>query len=331
MEYLKIHWNRSEMQDVRDMAETNASFYRNILQRKTNYTNIIKEELLNILYGKIPRNFIINIKNGIGSPTGVFKSSMGLQLAMELDPTFNINERVAFTPNQLNDLIRNNAGRKQVFVLDERIHDLKVSADMRLANIAESCRERQLCIIMIGVSEKFLNISHYHFERFGESNDSYLPNKTVYYVVKKVSEGRKVYRGYITHNITPLSDPTWQTTWEQYMQLKAAHQEMVIQQKVSAFDFETKARELTDSDEFVAECVSSEGTPVKGKIKNFIYKHFPDITNEERKMIYVELTDTLDKYIDTSSEIRELKARDEIDDGEVVDFDEIVSSSAGAK
>jgi len=301
-DFLPIYFTTTEKQDLKDLAEAFPSFYRNVLQLKINLTPTIKEELKNILYGKIPRNFIINIKNMIGSPTGVFKSTFGLQaFAMELDPTFNVAERVAFTPNQLNDLIKKYAIRKQIFVLDERVHDLKVSAELRLANIAESCRERQICLVLIGVTEKFLNISHYHFERFGESSDEFLPRKTVYFLVKKITDTRKIYRGYVKHIVTPLTDESWNKVWGDYMKLKSEHQEKVIQQQITGFDFEKSAMNLFAKykDEiFKGGYINSSGNISSSMLRNLIYKEMPDVTNEERKMVLIEITNNCGKYLD---------------------------------
>lgn len=298
--YLPIHFTSTEKQDVKDLADANPSFYQNVLKNKINLTETIEEELRNIMYGKIPRNFIINIKNCVGSPTGVFKSSFGLQFfCLKLDPTFVVKDRVAFTANQLNDLIKKNADRKQIFVLDERVHDLKQSAEVRLANIAESCRERQICLVLVGVAEKFLNISHYHFERFGESSDEFLPDKTVYFLVKKITETKKIYRGYIKHNITPLNDKLWNHTWGEYMRLKSEHQEKVIQQQLTGFDFEHKAKELMEKHkEFISgNCITKSGNLDKSLIRNLIYKEMPDVTNDERKMVFIEITCNQDKYL----------------------------------
>jgi hypothetical protein len=294
---LPIAFTKSEMQDVKDLASTNTSFMNNVIKKRIDYTAILKDELLNILYGKIPRNFIINIKSCIGSPTGVFKSSLGLQFAIELDPTFNVFERVAFTPNQLNDLIKKHAKRRQIFVLDEQVRDLKMSAETRLANIAESCRERQICIIMVGVAERFMTISHYHLERFGESDDDHLPKKTVYYILKKIVESKRVYRGYIHHDITPLTDVSWRTIWDDYMQLKSDHQDAAIKQEITGFNFEKKAKELASEKEFVEGCFNEDGKLLKGKLRNFIYKKLPDVTNEERRMVFYELSEDLEKYV----------------------------------
>ena len=72
------------------------------------WTDIVLKDLFNRMYGKIPRNFLVNISGLIGTPSGIFKSSMGLQIALKLDPTFDLKKRVAFSVNKLLDKLNKN-------------------------------------------------------------------------------------------------------------------------------------------------------------------------------------------------------------------------------
>ena len=283
-----------------ELASANPSFYR-VIRMKLDITNIIKQELRDILYGKIPRNFVINIKGGlIGRQTGVFKSAFGCQLALELDPTFNVKERVGLTYEMLLQKIRKYAKRKQIFLLDERVRDFKMSAELRLANIIESCRERQLCFILCGVPELHFTFSDYHFERLGESSDDYMNKvvtingekiltgqKTVAFLVKKITESKKNYRGYIKHNITSLEDKKWRKFWAEYMLLKREHQQKAVVSELTAFDFKKEAQALMNSKEF-NDCFK-EDKLIRGVLRNLIYSKYPDNTKEEREMIYWEI------------------------------------------
>ena len=118
--------NLTEKHDMIDLAKTNQSFY-DVWKQKLDITEYLFSELREIMYGRIPRNFVINIKGNIGRQTGIFKSSMGCQIALDLDPTFNVEERVGFTPNQLLDKIKMYAKTKQIYLLDERVRDFKMS------------------------------------------------------------------------------------------------------------------------------------------------------------------------------------------------------------
>jgi hypothetical protein len=298
--FLPMKPTQTEQQDLIDLAKTNKSFYE-VWKYKIDWTTVLMQELNNILYGRIKRNFTLNIKGLVGRQTGVFKSSFGCQLALTLDPTFNIKERVAFTPNQLLDKIKQYATQRQIFLMDERVHDFKVSAEQRLQNIVESCRERQLCFIMCGVPEQHFTFSDYHLERMGESGDEYLTKtarvlgediptgqKTIYYLVKKITETKRVYRGYIKWNVMPLEDESWRKFWEEYMVMKRAHQEQAVQQSLTGFNFRQEADRVIHDNRFQS-CFDEHGRLVKAKVKNLIYELYPDNTAQERQMIQTEV------------------------------------------
>ena len=303
--YLPITLNQTELSDVNEMAEQNDSFYENIVRRRINYTQTILDELNNVLNGKIPRNFVINIKGCIGRQTGIMKSSFGLHLAHHLDPDFNLKERCAFTPNELNDKLREFGNKKQIFMLDEKVRDFKISAEQRLATIIETNRKNQLCFILIGVTEKTYSFSDYWFERFGESDDKYLPKKSINFMVKKTTENKNYYRGFIKWNLTPLqqyirkkkiqglnsfssnnnlSIENWSKIWSEYEELKDVFQKQAREQMLTGFNFQKEAERLMKDDNF-KKCFK-EGLIIKSQVKNFVYLNYPDITNDERKMIY---------------------------------------------
>ena len=297
---LPIQLTPTEQDDVIELCRANPTFHQYIYRAKRDYTNEFMRELRDVVYGKIPRNFVLNIKAGIGRQRGVFKSSFGNQLAITLDPQFNVKERVAFTTYDLNEKIKKYAGEKQIFLLDEQVRDLKYASEQRLANIIDACRERQLCFIMIGVQEAITTISDYQLERLGESEDKYLPEKTVAFCLKKKLGTSPQYRGFIKWELTPLtgnklgSNATltpkiWAKFWEEYMLLKRHHQQKAIDQQLTSFNFKDASIKLRKLKDFEA-CTNPNGILNKQKLKNLIYIKFPDVTNEERKMIYGELT-----------------------------------------
>ena len=83
------------------------STFRNCFER--DFTKEVLEDLRYRLFGRIPRNWLINISGLVGVPTGIFKSSMGLQICLSLNPMFNLREHVAFSVNELLDKIKNNS------------------------------------------------------------------------------------------------------------------------------------------------------------------------------------------------------------------------------
>lgn len=299
-EFLPLKANDSEQRDLIDLARSNRSFY-DVWKYKIDLTTNIFQELYDILYGKIPRNFVINIKGNIGRQTGIFKSSLGVQLALKLDPTFNFAERVAFTPNELISKVQQYAKRKQIFLMDEKVRDFKVSAEQRLANIIDSCREKQLCFILCGVPEQHLTFSDYHFERMGESDDTYLDKKvlinneevntgrkTVYYLVKKITESKKVYRGYLKWNITSLENPEWAKFWGEYMVFKRLHQDKAVQASLTGFSFRREAQKIQEDPKF-QNAFDEHGRMIRAKVKSLVYELYPDNTREERELIITQL------------------------------------------
>jgi len=299
-EFLPLKANDSEQRDLIDLARSNRSFY-DVWKYKIDLTATIFQELYDILYGKVRRNFVINIKGNIGRQTGIFKSSLGIQLALKLDPTFNFAERVAFTPNELISKVQQYAKRKQIFLMDERVRDFKISGEQRLANIIESCRQKQLCFILIGVPEQQMTFSDYHFERMGESDDKYLDKKviingeeentgrkTVYFLVKKITESKKVYRGYLKWNIVSLENPEWQKFWSEYSVYKAIHQDKAVQASLTGFNFRQEAEKLKQDARF-QNCYDESGRLIRAKLKSLVYEMFPDNVAQERDMIYTEI------------------------------------------
>jgi len=93
----------AEKRQIQEMMLNHKTFYA-VFQ--DDWTNNVLDDLRNRLYGRIPRNFLLNITGLIGTPTGIFKSSMGLQIALILDPLFNVEQRIGFSINGLLDKIQ---------------------------------------------------------------------------------------------------------------------------------------------------------------------------------------------------------------------------------
>lgn len=99
---MRVHRTKAEVEQIKKYLSENSTFYKCYT---TDFTEEVIEDLRYKLYGRIPRNFLINISGLIGSATGIFKSTMGLQIALRLDPFFNLKQRVAFSINNLLDKI----------------------------------------------------------------------------------------------------------------------------------------------------------------------------------------------------------------------------------
>ena len=288
--FLPPSFSETELKDIQDFCSISESFKKNIIQKKTNSTNIIDGEVKNILTGAFPRNFVMNITGLIGRQTGILKSALGIQKAIEYSEKYNlkfdINKHLAFTPTDLSEQVKE-YGRNErdiMWVLDERTRTLKHATVNILQNIIESCREKRFCFVLIGVDETQFTISDYRLERLGESDDKYLPNKTVYYVVSKNLDGRRLYRGFYRYNIIPLTDKKWSNFWNNYyMPRKVEYEEKAIIHSLTGIDLGKNASQVIDHPKF-DDCF------IKGKLNNrylktIVYEIFQDRTQEERDLI----------------------------------------------
>lgn len=287
----KLKWEHTpaERDDLIDLAMNYPSVKQAI---KNDLTMEFLHDLMYRLYGKIPRNWVVNIQGLVGTPTGIFKTALGLNIARATDPSFNINtiaQRVAFTPHQLIRLVGEYGTRKQVFVVDEHIHDLKFSAEYQLQNIVEQCREQQLCFVFCGVPKDTYTFSTYVLERCDESSDSYLPKKRVRYLLRKPDSDR--FRGVVIWDIPPLQiDKEWTALWEKYMELKREHQEKVKKGQISGYDFKSASKYFIDNiDSYMTYTASGMQKVNRGLLEMDIYSRYPDLTNQERRFIYTSI------------------------------------------
>lgn len=270
---------------------------------KKDWTQIMNDDLNYRLNGAIPRNWVLNIRGLIGTPTGIFKSSMGMCIARALDPTFTIKERVAFTPAELNKKIKQYADRHQVFFMDEQVHDLKESQMLKLQNIVESNREQQMCFVFCGVPKQYKTFSTFSLERFDETPDELLPKKSVRYMVRNPETDE--FRGFIQYEIPVLKDPQgnltdWGKFWEEYMVRKTEHQNRVRFESITSFDYEHYAKEFMEENDFAQFLkVTSKGDTRLDMtlIGMSIRKKYADFTQQEKQDIIKFVSILIEKKI----------------------------------
>lgn len=331
----------AETEQIKQLIMSDKTFHKVFAN---DWTDNVMEDLRNRLFGKIPRNFVMNITGLIGTPTGIFKSAMGLQLAFALDPTFTLKRRVAFSVNEMLDKIRNYSEyrlcnrcffnfqksylgtyetandiknqkcdncdamaninvlfTKMVFFLDEQTKTLKTGGLIRLMNIIDTARQRQICFITCGVEGYDLSFTTYNLKRVQESSDDFLPAKKVRYAV--YDENRHIYYGYFSWDITPLSDPMWKKIWKEYSVMKTNFQRVALAQQTQSMNFEEYAQEIIDSDEFL-KCfkILKDGRKIfqSSLARNLIYQRFSDLTRDEREMILSQIK--MDLYADTDDD-----------------------------
>jgi len=270
---------------------------------KNDWTQIMKDDLNYRLNGQIPRNWVVNIRGLIGTPTGIFKSALGMCWARMLDPTFNIAERVAFTPAELNKKVKQYSDRKQVFFMDEQVHDLKESQMLKLQNIVESCREQQMCFIFCGVPKQYKTFCTYLLERFDETEDDYLPQKRVRYMVRNPETDE--FRGFIKYDIPVLNDEQgkltdWGVFWEEYMVKKTEHQNRVKFESITSFDYEHYAKDFLDEygHEHLLKVTSKGDTRIDMTLLGMaVRKKYADFTNQEKGDIIKYISVLIEKKI----------------------------------
>lgn len=296
IEYLPQKFLVSEKHEIHSMAKMNSSFAENIIgQNRKDYTKVFMDEMDGIINAPFSKNFVINIMGGIGRQMGIFKSSLGLQLALKFYPDFDVEKQLALTYSDLNLLVKSNAKRDMLFILDEQVRDLKHSQIMMLCNTIESCREKGLSFILIGVPEVMRTVSDWQLSRLGESSDEYLPKKTVYYSLGKKIDNRKFYMGLFKWNITPLDNEKWKKLWEKYMKKKTIHQDKVIDGKVTGFPVAKYAKLILEKEGVSDKLITERGNIKKPVLKLVINEEFPDITNKERQFIYTYILEAFEE------------------------------------
>lgn len=285
----KMGWFHTPIEKamIEDLYRREPSFKRALSR---DWTKTVWDELNFRFNGKIPRNFVLNIRGLVGTPTGIFKSAMGLCIAKAIDPTFNIQERVAFTSNELNIKVKQHAKRKQVFFKDEEVHDLKESQMIKLQNIVEGCREEQMCFIMCGVPKEYRTFSTFILERLDETHDDYLPRKKVRYLIRDPESD--TFLGHFIMEIPPLvekdgSQSAWGAFWAEYMLLKKAYQDRVRFESVTDFNYEHYAKELLEGgyEQFVSVTKKGMQRVDMGLLGMEVRRKYADFTQQEKQDI----------------------------------------------
>ncbi len=299
---------------------------------RQDWTENVINDLKERLFGAIPRNFALNISGLIGTPTGIFKSSMGLQLALSLDSNFSLERNVGFSVNDLLDKIQkytefvfcytclqlfkqNYKGefeiiitspqkcqdcgqtadstallKRQIYFLDEQTKSLKFGGLVRLQNIIDTNRQRQLCFITCGVKAYNMSFMTYELKRIQESNDDLLPMKRVMYAV--YDPERDYYYGKFVWDITPLTNTKWNSVWSEYSKMKTKFQRTAVQQQIQAMDYGGYAELIMNNERF-SQCFKElrDGRQIlqSSLVKNLIIKQFPDMTEGERNTILAEI------------------------------------------
>jgi len=290
-----------EREQVEELIRRNPSILRALGKDKT---SVLLDNLKNRFNGVYPRNFVLNIRGLVGSPSGVFKSALGLYIARLIDPSFNVSERLAMSPSDLNDKIRKFADKKQVFFLDEQPHDLKFSERLKLFNTIESCRENQICFITCGIPKEWGSFSNFTLERFCQTPDELQLNDPPVVRVKYLlsDPSNDLFYGFVNFGIPPLKVggvlTDWGVFWREYSELKQDWQDRVKGGLSTAKDYDSRLEEffkVYSMDDYVKVSKSGGLGVNKGKLKLDIKRFFPDDTNDDREILKFGAVELIEK------------------------------------
>lgn len=301
-----------EKEDIRYLWSHNKSA-KSCYKKSKDWTAKVDKELRTRLNGQIPRNWVVNIRGLIGTPSGIFKSALGLNLARNHDHLFKLSERLAFSPEELNIKIQEHAWDchegedkpyPKIFFLDEQLGELKVSQMMMLQNTIESCREIQMCVIACGIPKRFVTFSTFLLERFDETDDSYLPDKTVRYLVRSNPEIDNFAGFYVAEipNLTKDNILTeWGVFWEEYMTLKREHQKRVVtENSVGGFNANHYAVQFLKKhslDTLTKEKKDGSMRVNKGRVGMLVRKEMAQFTIQEKKDVETIIIDQIEEII----------------------------------
>jgi len=103
---------------------------------------------------------------------------------------------------------------------------------------------------------------------------------------------RDLFYGYFKWNITPLSDPRWKSFWDEYSKMKTEFQRIAISGQTTQMNFEEYAEQVMNDENF-EKCFkeTKDGRQIfqSSLAKNLIFKHFPDMTENEKSMILSQI------------------------------------------
>lgn len=284
---MKVHRTPAEREQIIQLLQNHPTFYKAL---KHDWTKNVMEDLRYKLYGKIPRNFLINISGLISNPTGIFKSTMGLQIALSLDPNFDLHKRVAFSINELLRKVQDTSeyilceSCYSSFSEDEIPHELY---DSGVSKVCDNCGsvarytalltkliyflDEQTKSLRTGGLTRLKNLVDTcrqrqicfitcGVEQYGVNFTTYqlkrLQESSDMYLPRKTvryavyDDVRDLYYGYFQWDIIPLTDPRWKSIWDEYSKMKTDFQRRVMAQQTSSATFEQNAEEVMRHDDF---------------------------------------------------------------------------------
>lgn len=253
---------------------------------RNDLTKQIMENLHKRMFSKHKTDHFIIVIRGCESitSTGVGKSSLGMEIGMMFDKTFNLN-KIDFTNEELLKKIKAQAivGEQkhetaQVFMRDESPDSLRRRSQVEFSIVQEALRDSRISLILIKPEPADLGLCHYIFEPLFFNRDF---TKLKVCVVNP-STGR--YRGFMNFEIHK-NNPVW----VEYMKVKKNFESNVVNRQVGAFIARDYAIKFMES-VFYPNCYrmakkdSHKIINVK-RMKKYLNQYYSNLTNAERDYI----------------------------------------------
>jgi hypothetical protein len=261
-----------------EKAKENESF-RDMILYKKDITKLVKEDIRKRVTGKIPDHCIIQAvgrTNSGKSITGICSIARDL-----ICPSMTI-KNVCFSGEQVLERVKE-LKRDTVIVLDEQIASAggvgSVREALELRNLEEVTRKYKLSFVFLSPTMRQHLTAHYTLETFYKD----VKKKENWLAV--VEDG--VYRGYIRLKVDP-QDPLW-LEYDKPDGIKNKFIEQYIERKAGArLDYAKMAKEVVKDDR-VRVLTTRKGFVKMDEMFYIIGRHYPSITQTERKELITEL------------------------------------------
>jgi len=263
-----------------------------IFRQKKDITTQVKQDIQLRMHGEIENFATIFITGTQGS----FKSSLGITIAEENDPTGFAPDRICFTYQEFENKIRNSKPREWI-MLDEEIFQHGIGAGRIINSIQtfiETLRQRQNSMIIISPEGKYFpeEIFTYTLETIDRSiigkckekkkphEIRTCPHKPHTNIKATIRAGIKKDNTYIGFYTTPIK---WNNPlWKEYQKKKNQFLNTVIKQHFTKIDYEKIAKKILENPE-------TKKYRTTKQLKLLLEKKHPNLTIGEKELIIEEI------------------------------------------
>ena len=263
-----------------------------IFRQKKDITPLIKQDILLRTCGEI-ENFVTLFITGA---QGSFKSSLGITIAEENDPTGFTADRICFTYREFEDKVRNSKPKEWI-MLDEEVFQHGVGSGRIIDSIQtfiETLRQRQNSMIIISPEGKYFpeGIFTYVLETIDKSiigvcSENQKPHEIRTCMCKPHTDIEATIRAavkkentYIGFYITKIR---WNNLiWREYQKKKNKFLKAVTTQHFVKIDYENIAKKILTESE-------TERYKTSKQLKLLLEKKYPNLAVGEKELIIEEI------------------------------------------